>query len=94
MKITIARFVKNREKQMAILDLLVIAGLFGLNVFQFVYWSRVTSRLVDKIMSKNYAEYVHLSKPKLPEAPAVTLPNAEAVEEQDVLNVLNGMFGA
>jgi hypothetical protein len=73
--------------------LIVIATLAGLNVFQLVYWSRLQSRLVDKLMSRNYAEYVQLSKPPPSPGLAVTLPDHAAVEEQDVLSTLNRMLG-
>ena len=40
------------------IELLVILSLIGLNVFQHVYWSRQNQKLVDKLMSRNYHEYV------------------------------------
>jgi hypothetical protein len=76
-------------------DVVALAGLLALNAFQLVYWSRLQTRLVDRIMSKNYAEYVQLNKPVLPKAlESITLPDDSEIEERDVLNVLNGMFGA
>ncbi len=36
---------------------LIIILMTGLNIFQVVYWSRQVQKLVDKLMSRNYAEY-------------------------------------
>lgn len=38
-------------------EMLVIALLAALNVVQAVFWMRQTQKLVDKLMSRNYAEY-------------------------------------
>ena len=49
--------------------LLVVVLLTGLNVYQLWYWSRQCQRLIDKIMSKNYTEFVqteNLAKPSPP----------------------------
>lgn len=73
-------------------DWIAITGLLLLNAFQLVYWSRLQTRLIDRIMSRNYAEYVQLTKPDLPKALQVTLPDESLVEEQDVLKALNGML--
>lgn len=67
----------------------VLWGLLGLNIFQSVYWSRQVQKLVDKLMSRNYAEYVQVTKPILP---TVRLDDA-SVDEADVLDELNGMIG-
>lgn len=68
----------------------VIFVLLGLNVFQLVYWSRQVHKLVDKIMSRNYAEYVQTNRPTLP---TVSKDDDSFVEESDVLNELNGVLG-
>lgn len=68
----------------------ILLALGALNVFQMVYWSRQVQKLVDKLMSRNYAEYVQVNKPPLP---TVKVTDDIAVEERDVLNELNGMFG-
>lgn len=36
------------------LPLLLVAGLL---VFREIYWARVTNKLIDKLMSRNYHEY-------------------------------------
>ena len=59
-----------------------------MNVFQLVYWSRQVHKLVDKVMSRNYAEYVQVTKPTLP---TVFEKDDSSVEEQEILNELNGM---
>lgn len=62
-------------------------GLLVLNVFQMVYWSRQVQKLVDKIMSRNYAEYVQATQPPLP---TVSLDD-DSIEESNILDELNGM---
>jgi hypothetical protein len=37
---------------------LVSLSLIALNLFQLIYWSRQTHKLIDKLMSRNYPEYV------------------------------------
>lgn len=61
---------------------LVILGLLGLNVFQIVYWSRQTHRLIDKIMSRNYAEYITVQKDQ---ATSFSLP--EKAKKEDLPEV-------
>lgn len=67
----------------------VALGLLALNAFQLVYWSRQTHKLVDKLMSRNYAEYVQAQNPPLPR---VRLDD-NLVEEHEILDELNGMVG-
>ena len=69
---------------------IVSLTLLGLNVFQLVYWSRQTHKLIDKVMSRNYAEYVQITTPPLP---TVKVEDDSLIEEKDVLKELNGMFG-
>lgn len=38
-------------------EIIAIAGLVGLNVFQLIYWSRQVQKLVDKVMSRDYHTY-------------------------------------
>jgi len=45
-------------------EVIVVLSLIGLNVFQAVHWSRQVQTLVDKLMSRNYAEYSTLAQPK------------------------------
>ena len=68
----------------------IIYVLLAVNVFQTVYWSSVQKNLIDRLMSRNYAEYVQVSKPPLP---TVKLDLENTVDEQDVLKELNGMMG-
>jgi hypothetical protein len=58
-----------------------------MNVFQFVFWSFQLHKLIDKLMSKNYAEYISAQKPQLP---VVFTPDPEEISEDDVLRELNG----
>lgn len=66
----------------------IIWGLVGLNVFQMVYWSRQVQKLVDKLMSRNYHEYVQTTQPILP---TVQVDDDSEIEESDILGELNGM---
>ncbi len=67
----------------------VIYALVILNIAQLVFWSRQVQKLVDKLMSRNYAEYVQVNNPPLP----TVIVEDDLVEETDVLNELNGMIG-
>lgn len=71
----------------------VCLGLLALNGFQLWMWWRETHRLIDKIMCKNYPEYVSSQsflKPKLPQAPR--FPDESDIQEQEYLRELNGML--
>lgn len=72
--------------------LIVIALLVGLNVWQHWYWSNTTSRLIDKLMSRNYAEYKQveqsIASPKKPNSYQELDPSND-----QILNELNGMLG-
>lgn len=67
----------------------LLVSLLLLNVFQAVYWSRQVQKLIDKLMSRNYAEYVSLTNPPLP---TVKVKSDLEVDERDVLAELNGMI--
>jgi hypothetical protein len=41
--------------------------LLLLNVFQLVFWSRQVQKLVDKLMSRSYFEYIGAQGKKEPE---------------------------
>ncbi len=73
-------------------ETVVILGLLGLNVFQLVWWSTQNHRLVDKLMSKNYAEYVQSEnlKASLP-VPKLT-DSLSSAEENELLREINGML--
>lgn len=66
----------------------VALGLIALNVYQFFFWSRQVQKLVDKLMSRNYAEYVQVTKPPLP---TVQVQDDSHIEESNILDELNGM---
>ena len=70
---------------------LVIASLVGLNVFQLYYWSRVTHKLIDKLMSRNYAEYVSIEK-STDQSDKLPLRIETETDDESVLNELNGMI--
>jgi hypothetical protein len=72
---------------------LVVLTLLGLNVFQLLWWSRQMSKAIDKMMCRNYAEYVQsqsLLNSELP--PKIVLPSEAEEEEDKILNELNGMI--
>lgn len=66
----------------------------GMNVFQQIYWSRQTHKLIDKLMSRSYAEYVQVSKQ--PVEPALVSPTEANLEEvnDEELEALNKIMGA
>lgn len=70
-----------------------IAILLGFNIFQIWYWSRQVQRLVDKLMSRNYAEYVQATAlaSNLPQD-NIRLPTEEKEAEDQILLELNGML--
>ena len=68
-------------------EYLLIALVFS-NILQFVFWSRQNTRLVDKIMSRNYADYV---QSQAVSQPVVRKPEVEdlQIEDADILRELN-----
>ena len=72
---------------------LTIFGLLALNAWQFWFWSRETQKLIDKLMSRNYADYAQSSKLKTELPQSIVLPREDQVSEQDVLNEVNRNFG-
>lgn len=67
---------------------LVIALLCALIVYQQWFWARQNQRLVDKVMSRNYAEYHAVQQ-----APAVTERGILVPDPLEDLNTLQG-FGS
>lgn len=68
--------------------------LVALNVFQFWHWSKQVQCLVDKVMSKNYAEYAQIKEQgNTDPSPQVRLPDSSDEEQNQILKELNGMFG-
>ena len=65
-----------------------------MNVYQFWHWSKQIQSLVDKLMSRNYAEYVQTQAIAQPPSLSVKLPSEEEDEEEAILRELNGVFGA
>lgn len=69
----------------------VIGLLLLLNVLQACFWGYQCQRLLNKLMSRNYAEYDLIAS-----GPAVSEPKKEdptdSLEEQAILNELNGLF--
>lgn len=73
----------------------VIAGLTLMNVFQLFYWSRQVHVLIDKVMSKNYAEYVQSKSLLTPSPGQGDFPHEVRLPADDeVLNEVNKLFGA
>lgn len=63
--------------------------LTGLNIAQFAFWSYQNQKLVDKLMSRNYAEYVQASGFKPEPKQTIQIPPDN---NEDVLKELNGML--
>jgi len=71
-----------------------IVCLIGLNIYQGWFFSNQIQTLVDKVMSRDFAEY-NLIK----EGPQEKILKShdeyeEDIEERDILKELNGMIGA
>ena len=70
--------------------------LIIVNVIQFIYWSRLHNDLMDKLMSKNFAEYSNVKNfPKILEkTEAKNKMNDEELQKinDEVLSELNGIF--
>lgn len=64
----------------------MILALVGANLFQTLYWSRMTHKLIDKLMSRNYAEYVQVEKLKhdLPHAEQTSLKEPDQDDDEDL----------
>ena len=75
------------------IESIAIIGLVGLNAFQLWWWSRETHRLIDKVMSKNYPEYVSsVSYLKPKPSPGKELPDYDSIQQEEVLSDLNRML--
>lgn len=76
---------------------LVSLGLLALNVFQLVFWSRDHHKLVDKLMSRNYPEYIQSKSREgtaITQQPVQTNKDFESIEEEKViLDEVNSIFG-
>lgn len=72
------------------IEIWLIALLSILNLVQFFFWSAQVHRLVNKLMSKDFAEYNAVVNG--PQPPSVRPVDLEAVaEEEDILKELNAM---
>lgn len=69
----------------------VIACLCGLLVWQHWFWSKYTGHLIDKLMSRNYAEYKQVEH--FSPLPNSAKTQAPIVSDDVVLNELNSMLG-
>lgn len=69
----------------------VIIFLGGLNLVQFVFWSFQAHRLLNKLMSRSFAEYNQIINPE-PLEPREIIDFSQHKEEEDILNELNGML--
>lgn len=58
------------------------------NSLQFWFWSRQNNRLVDKLMSRNYADYVQSQTAAHPKPPLVNDEDLR-IEDTDILRELN-----
>lgn len=65
----------------------LVIGLVTLNVFQYFFWTWQVHKLIDKMMSRNFAEYIQATKPIGVESPKVQLP-----EDDETLQTLNRML--
>lgn len=70
---------------------LLISFLILLNLFQFIFWSYQVQKMINKLMSKNYAEY-DLVKSGPPPVEIKPENPFSAHEEQAILDELNGLI--
>ncbi len=65
------------------MDEFVIASLVGLNLVQFVFWMWQVQKLLNKLMSRNYYDYVETSqlKPDVKAGPEFVDPEHDALTE-------------
>lgn len=81
---------------MEILSISMVILVFALllaNIFQVIYWTKLNSQLIDKLMSRNYAEYVQtnmLSSPRDKQA-GPSLDPEDKIDD-DALAELNKQF--
>lgn len=68
----------------------LIEALSLANLFQLIFWGYHVHVLLNRAMSKNFAEY-NLIKKGPPKITTVNLVEDES-EETSILNELNGMF--
>ncbi len=73
----------------------VIAVLAVMNVAQLIFWAIYTHKLINKLMSKNFAEYDLVTKgPKSPEKEVLSFSEyQDDLEEKEILAELNGQLG-
>jgi len=63
-----------------------------MNIFQAIFWAFQCQRLVNKLMSKDYAEYSLIQRGPPPKESPI---NQETeIEEKEILDQLNAMISA
>lgn len=74
--------------------IILVCLLVVSNGLQFWFWSRQNQKLVDKLMSRNYGEYVSLTKTQEENSQELVPMDLHGeAEETDQLRELNGVFG-
>ena len=73
------------------MDWWILGALVALNIFQLIFWGFQVQRLVNKLMSRSYAEYDLVKRGPAPAQEFKQDP--ESADEHDVLKELNGMIG-
>jgi hypothetical protein len=73
-------------------ELWIIGILIVLNVAQAAFWMRQTQKLVDKLMSRNYADYSQsVSYQSRPPTKATSLSNLADDESEPDFRTLEGI---
>lgn len=68
-------------------------AMTALNIIQFIFWSWQNQRLVNKLMSRNFAEYDYvIHKPKEDSKIKSHREYESELEEQEILSELNGLL--
>lgn len=70
---------------------LLVGVLVALNVFQLLYWAHIVQRLVDRLMSKSFAEYQQVKNGPPPKSEPKE--DLDAIhEENEILDEINRML--
>lgn len=73
------------------LELFVILTLFGLLVVQQAFHMWQTHKLLNKLMSRNYAEFSQVSRPPTPDMMGMRVESPD-IEEVEDLRALQDMI--
>lgn len=89
-----ARNVVRQWKMLEIIFLIIIIALIALNSFTIWFYQRQVQTLIDKTLSRNYAEYVQSKNlEQADHFPNGSTQEKPHVEDDQVLAELNSILG-